>query len=108
MTSHPARAPDRRGGRADEQAAARRLARALREASAGGRAETVIASAAPPGRLRMRHAVTTDAQRAAGAVPTAKPFTRVERRRVPAPPLAVGSPAPCQRRPVPGGCLGCG
>ena len=41
---------------ADEQAAARRLARALREASAGGRAETVIASATPPGRLRMRHA----------------------------------------------------
>ena len=46
---------------ADEQAAARWLARALREASAGGRAETVIASATPPGRLRMRHAVTADA-----------------------------------------------
>jgi hypothetical protein len=74
----------------DEQAAARRLARALREASAGGRTQTVITSATPPGRLRMRHAVTADAQRAAGAVPTAKPFTRVERRRVPAPPLAVG------------------
>jgi VWA domain containing CoxE-like protein len=71
---------------ADEQAAARRLARALREA----RAETVIASATPPGRLRMRHAMAADAQRAAGAMPTAKPFTRVERRRVPAPPLAVG------------------
>jgi hypothetical protein len=75
---------------ADEQAAARRLARALREASAGGRAETKVSSATPPGRLRMRHAVTADAQRAAGAMPTAKPFTRVERRRVPAPPLAVG------------------
>jgi hypothetical protein len=75
---------------ADEQAAARRLARALREASAGGRAETVIASATPPGRLRMRHAMAADAQRAAGAMPTARPFTRVERRRVPAPPLAVG------------------
>jgi hypothetical protein len=74
----------------DEQAAARRLARALREASAGGRAETKIASATPPGRLRMRHAMAADAQRAAGAVPTAKPFTRTERRRVPAPPLAVG------------------
>ena len=74
----------------DEQAAARRLARALREASAGGRAETVITSATPPGRLRMRHAMAADAQRAAGAMPTAKPFTRVERRRVPAPPLAVG------------------
>jgi len=74
----------------DEQAAARRLARALREASAGGRAETVISSATPPGRLRMRQAVAADAQRAAGAMPTEKPFTRVERRRVPAPPLAVG------------------
>ena len=74
----------------DEQAAARRLARALREASAGGRAETTVSSAAPPGRLRMRHAMAADAQRAAGAMPTAKPFTRVERRRVPAPPLAVG------------------
>jgi hypothetical protein len=74
----------------DEQAAARRLARALREASAGGRAETIVTSATPPGRLRMRQAVTADAQRAAGAMPTARPFTRVERRRVPAPPLAVG------------------
>jgi hypothetical protein len=74
----------------DEQAAARRLARALREASAGGRTETVISSATPPGRLRMRHAMAADAQRAAGAMPTARPFTRVERRRVPAPPLAVG------------------
>ena len=81
----PAASPPR-----NEQAAARRLARALREASAGGRAETVITSATPPGRLRMRHAVTADAQRAAGAMPTARPFTRVERRRVPAPPLAVG------------------
>jgi hypothetical protein len=74
----------------DEQAAARRLARALREASAGGRAETKVSSATPPGRLRMRHAMAAAAQRAAGAMPTAKPFTRVERRRVPAPPLAVG------------------
>src|SRR5271154_156179 len=66
------------------------MARTLREARAGGRAETVITSATPPGRLRMRHAAAADAQRAAGAMPTAKPFTRVERRRVPAPPLAVG------------------
>ena len=50
----------------------------------------MISSATPPGRLRMRQAVAADAQRAAGAMPTARPFTRVERRRVPAPPLAVG------------------
>ena len=74
----------------DEQAAARRLARALREASAGGRTQTTITSPTPPGRLRMRHAMAADAQRAAGALPTAKPFTRTQRRRVPAPPLAVG------------------
>ena len=70
---------------------ARRLGRALREASAGARAQTVIASATPPGRLRMRHAVTADAQRAARAISNARPFTGVERRRAPAPPLAVGS-----------------
>jgi hypothetical protein len=74
----------------EEQAAARRLARALREASAGGRAQTTITSAVPPGRLRMRQAMAADAQRAAGALPTARPFTRIQRRRVPAPPLAVG------------------
>ena len=34
--------------------------------------------------------MAADAQRAAGAMPTARPFTRTERRRVPAPPLAVG------------------
>jgi hypothetical protein len=73
-----------------EQAAARRLARALREASAGGRAQVTITSATPPGRLRMRQVMAADAQRAAGALPTARPFTRVQRRRVPAPPLAVG------------------
>src|SRR4029077_14610599 len=59
-------------------------------ARGGARPEPAAPRAPPPGRLRMRHAVTADAQRAAGAMPTAKPFTRVERRRVPAPPLAVG------------------
>src|SRR5271166_3038305 len=38
----------------------------------------------------MRQAMAADAQRAAGALPSARPFTRVQRRRVPAPPLAVG------------------
>src|SRR5262249_13331550 len=48
-----------------------------------------IASPAPPGRLRMREAVTASAQRAAGALPTATPFTRTIRRRVPVPPLRI-------------------
>jgi hypothetical protein len=34
--------------------------------------------------------MAADAQRAAGAMPTARPFTRIERRRVPAPPLSAG------------------
>ena len=38
----------------------------------------------------MREALAADAQRAAGALPTAAPFTRTIRRRLPAPPLRVG------------------
>jgi hypothetical protein len=73
-----------------EQAAARKLARTLRAASAGHRATTITTSATPPGRLHMRQAMAGIAQRAAGALPTAEPFTRTQRRRVPAPPLRVG------------------
>jgi VWA domain containing CoxE-like protein len=74
----------------DEAAAARRLTRALREATAGERATTTVTSKVPPGRLRMGKALASRAQRAAGAVPTAEPFTSTRRRRVPAPPLRVG------------------
>jgi len=73
-----------------EQAAARRLARALRDASLRERTHIKISSATPPGRLRMRAALSADAQRAAGAVPTAEPFTRTISRTTPAPPLRVG------------------
>ena len=38
----------------------------------------------------MGKALAAGAQRAAGAVPTAEPFTRTRSRRVPAPPLRVG------------------
>ena len=38
----------------------------------------------------MRQVMAADAQRAAGARPTAEPFTRTRSRRVPAPPLRVG------------------
>jgi hypothetical protein len=74
----------------DEKAAARRLTRALRAATAGERARTTFTSPVPPGRLRMRQVLAADAQRAAGARPTAEPFTRTRSRRVPAPPLRVG------------------
>ncbi len=73
-----------------EQAAARRLTRALRQAAARERTATTLTSPTPPGRLRMRAALAADAQRAAGARPTAEPFTRTVRRHVPSPPLRVG------------------
>jgi hypothetical protein len=38
----------------------------------------------------MRGALAADAQRAAGAIPTAEPFTRTHRRHIPAPPLRIG------------------
>lgn len=38
----------------------------------------------------MREALAADAQRAAGAVPTAEPFSRTTRRNVPTPPLRLG------------------
>ena len=79
-----------RDPRDDEAAAARRLTRALREATAGGRDKVTATSKVPPGRLRMGKALAGKAQRAAGAVPTAEPFTHTRSRRVPAPPLRVG------------------
>ncbi len=74
----------------DESAAARRLARALREAGSRERIAVTTTSATPPGRLSMRGAMAVDAQRAAGATPTAEPFTRTTRRHVPTPPLRIG------------------
>ncbi|WP_329072695.1 VWA domain-containing protein [Amycolatopsis sp. NBC_01480] len=73
-----------------EHTAARHLARALTTAGQRDRTATKTRSAVPPGRLRMRGAMTADAQRAAGAIPTAEPFTRTTRAIVPAPPLRLG------------------
>ncbi|MFI6098195.1 hypothetical protein ACIA8G_21755 [Lentzea sp. NPDC051213] len=74
----------------DERAAARVLGRALSTAGVRDRVATKTTSAVPPGRLRMRGAMAADAQRAAGSLPTAEPFTRITRATVPAPPLRVG------------------
>ncbi|MFI0411195.1 hypothetical protein [Actinomadura sp. 3N508] len=76
--------------RPGEQAAARRLARQLRAASHRDRVTTAHTSPTPPGRLSMRGALAADAQRAAGTIPTAEPFTQTIRRHVPAPPLRLG------------------
>ncbi|MEE4590973.1 VWA domain-containing protein [Streptomyces sp. DSM 41524] len=75
---------------ASEKAAAGQLARALRAAAYRERTTTHTASAAPPGRLNMRQALAREAQRAAGATPTATPWTRTLRRPNPTPPLRVG------------------
>ncbi|MBL7491176.1 VWA domain-containing protein [Frankia sp. AgW1.1] len=80
----------RRAPTGSEQAAARRLARALRDAARRESTTRTVTSATPPGRLRMRVALAAAAQRAAGAVPTAEPFTRTQRRATPTPPLRVG------------------
>ncbi|WND34566.1 hypothetical protein RI578_09820 [Streptomyces sp. BB1-1-1] len=75
---------------AAEQSAAARLSRALRAAAYRERAEERTTSPTPPGRLNMGRALARDAQRAAGSVPTAEPFTHVRRRNSPTPPLRVG------------------
>ncbi|OZM76579.1 VWA domain-containing protein [Pseudonocardia sp. MH-G8] len=75
---------------ADERRAARQVGRALDTAGVRDRVATRTTSALPPGRLRMRGALAADAQRAAGAMPTAEPFTRTTRRAVPTPPLRLG------------------
>lgn len=75
---------------APERAAARTLGRALSTAGVRDRAVVKTTSTLPPGRLRMRGALAADAQRAAGALPTAEPFIRTTRRTVPAPPLRIG------------------
>lgn len=75
---------------ADEQAAARRMAAALTTAGIRERTAIKTGSVMPPGRLRMRGALAADAQRAAGALPTAQPFTRTVRKPTPAPPLRLG------------------
>ncbi|CRK57630.1 hypothetical protein [Alloactinosynnema sp. L-07] len=72
---------------AEERSAARVLARALTTAGVRDRVPTKTTSPVPPGRLRMRGALAADAQRAAGTMPTAEPFTRTTRTPVPTPPL---------------------
>ncbi|SDJ01681.1 hypothetical protein SAMN05192558_104104 [Actinokineospora alba] len=74
----------------EERTAARVLARALNTAGVRDRVPVKTTSPVPPGRLRMRGVLAADAQRAAGALPTAEPFTRTTRTPVPTPPLRLG------------------
>ncbi|KPM50282.1 VWA containing CoxE family protein [Frankia sp. R43] len=73
-----------------ERTAAGTLARALRRAAVPERVPVTVTSPTPPGRLRMRGALAADAQRAAGALPTARPFTRTRHKKIPNPPLRLG------------------
>ncbi|GAA5119083.1 vWA domain-containing protein [Pseudonocardia adelaidensis] len=73
-----------------ERVAARQLGRALDTAAVRDRAVIKTGSVLPPGRLRMRGALAADAQRAAGATPTAERFVRATRKITPAPPLRLG------------------
>lgn len=74
----------------NEKAAVAALARTLRAAAYRERVTTHVTSVAPPGRLVMRQALVRDAQRAAGALPTAAPWKQAVHRHTPAPPLRVG------------------
>jgi hypothetical protein len=58
----------------EETAAARQLAARLRQARTRQPEPATRSTPVPPGRLRTRHAITVDAQIAAGAVPTAAPW----------------------------------
>ncbi|WP_326550129.1 VWA domain-containing protein [Micromonospora sp. NBC_01813] len=64
----------RRNPTADEQQAAQQLAARLHAARSHQPEPDTKPSPIPPGRLRVRRAITADAQRAAGATPTAAPW----------------------------------
>ena len=66
----------RRDPAAAERQAARQLAAQLRHARTRQPEPATRPSAVPPGRLRTRHAITHQAQIAAGAIPTAAPWQR--------------------------------
>jgi hypothetical protein len=75
---------------AAERTAARVFARTVTTAGIPDRISITTPSATPPGRLRMSGALAADAQRAAGAMPTAKPFVRTRRVTLPSRRLALG------------------
>jgi Mg-chelatase subunit ChlD len=64
----------RRDPTVEEQQAARHLAARLQAARSHRPEPDTRPSLLPPGRLRVRHAIAADAQRAAGAIPTAAPW----------------------------------
>ncbi|HEY7224651.1 MAG TPA: VWA domain-containing protein [Micromonosporaceae bacterium] len=74
----------------DEQAAARTLAARLAAARVQHPEPATKPAPIPPGRLRTRAAITIDAQRAAGAIPTATPWQQRTTLPPPKPDLHLG------------------
>ena len=70
----PPAAWTRRAPTTEEQQAARHLAARLQAARSHQPEPDTRPSIIPPGRLRVRHAIAADAQRDAGAIPTAAPW----------------------------------
>jgi hypothetical protein len=75
---------------AAESRQAASLTQRLNSAALRGRATVTTPSMLPPGRLDMRSVLARDAQKAAGATPTATPWQRTIRKTIPSPPLRVG------------------
>ncbi|MFE9690656.1 VWA domain-containing protein [Micromonospora sp. NPDC005806] len=73
-----------------ERAAARHLAARLRRARTHQPEPDTRPSLIPPGRLRTRHAITAQAQRAAGTIPTATPWQQRAAMPPPKPTLHLG------------------
>ncbi|MDZ5446772.1 VWA domain-containing protein [Micromonospora sp. 4G57] len=73
-----------------ERAAARHLAARLRRARTHQPEPDTRPSLIPPGRLRTRHAITAQAQRAAGTIPTATPWQQRATLPPPKPTLHLG------------------
>ncbi len=73
-----------------EMSLARTTRRQLQAAYLPERAVTKVTRALPPGRLSVRSVQQLDAQRQAGLLPDAEPFTYKDRQHVPTPPLKVG------------------
>ncbi len=82
--------PTRREPDAPLRLQARVLADSLRRARFRHRSASTLPSATPPGVLRLAEAMRREAQRAAGARITARPWLQGRRREVDQPPLRVG------------------
>jgi len=73
-----------------ERAACGKLTRALRDAALREPTVTAVTSPVPPGRLRVRAAMSNQVQRSLGQLPTGEPWRHKTRKTNPRPPLRLG------------------